>query len=700
MKKKLVLTVLIVTLAITFVSTLLLPHVKATDVKIVSISPVTRLGKVGEKVRIGGTINTTAGLYKILFDNIEVNKTTAIGNKVDVTFQVPFLPEGNYTITLQDDLTKNNATIWFQIEPAYYIVPEPLEEHKQFQQDDSVVLHVNVTGGKRNTVYYANITVELPYPVNTSYSAIVELNDTADTGYGYANIKYPNKTLFQPSDSHTNFTGLYHVFFNKTLDLAENSFFIGLTNASNYHREEFVEIRAVDYQPNEAVNISITFLGTNKTYDPLMVNASQQGIINATWKVPWNASIGNYNVSISSKATTKPIADSQLFIVPGYKIDVYARNLAGDPVSQILVKALDYATITTHNATSEENGLARLSLEKGNHTLEAFWNGVKVNDTQMTITGVDEFNLTCELTNMGITVKDKNGIRIPFADLNISYQYVTTKEKKVENGSVVGETDPSGVFFLKSMLPNITYTINASRYERVFNINNNTVENLPAEEWFNLTILCPAKTLTLNIKEHHRNPLPNARVEVIEQMGGLFYNKTTDNVGLAVINCTFGNYTVKVYMGNVFLNETLVEMFNDTVVEICCKLYNLTFSVKIVDYFGQPIPNANVTLPRDDLQSSSLTQSDGTVTFSDIIGGNLPVMVYLPGQSDPCSVTTPYIDESKTIEIKIWKYVIIAGFLVETSQLTTAIIIAAGALLILSIEIYRKKRLKPKQSSD
>jgi hypothetical protein len=141
-------------------------------------------------------------------------------------------------------------------------------------------------------------------------------------------------------------------------------------------------------------------------------------------------------------------------------------------------------------------------------------------------------------------------------------------------------------------------------------------------------------------------------------------------------------------------------LFNDTYREIYCQLYNLTVSVKVVDYFGQPISNAKVTWQLEGLQDSGLTKSDGLVAFNNIIGGDLQVTVYLPGQSQPFMVTTSFVDNSKTIEMKLDKYVILAGFLVETSYLTTAIIIAVTVILALSIEVYRRKRSKPQKSSD
>ena len=697
---------MVILLAITFTFTTLLPHVRATNgVEITSITPTTHNGKVGDTVQIIGTINKTDGEYRIWFGSYNVTPTEprATGNLVNATFQIPHVPNENYTITLQDIDKNINATALFYVETAYYIKAVTPSSPQQLQENDTVNILVNVTGGKPNIVYYANVSVMIPSPLRTNYSAIVELTNTTDTGDGFANIDYPNQTLFQPSGSHTNYTGLYRIYFNKTQNLAEDSFFVGITDKSEYHREEVVQIKAVGYQLNQTANITIAFPSTNKN-DSWSVTASPQGMINITWNggVPSNASIGVYNITITiTSGKPKKIRDSQLFSVPGYPIQVYTRNLAGDAVPQILVEAFDEAANTTYSNTTDGDGLARFQLEKGNHTFEAFWNEeVKVAEMPPeTITGNATYYLECELTNMKITVKDKDENLIPFVSLNISYTYITTKESNTENGSTSGQTDLSGVFLINSTLTHINYTINASRYEIVFNKNNNTIQDLPAEKWFNVTILCPAKTLTLNVTENHRNPLPNAHVELIEEMGGISYNETTNDAGIVVINCTFGKYEVKVDINNIFLNKTSVEMFNDTYSEIYCKLYNLTVSVKVVDYFGQPISNAKVTWQLDGLQDSALTKSDGLATFSNIIGGDLQVTVYLPERSQPFMVTTSFVDSSKTIEIKLDKYVVLAGFLVETSYLTTAIIIVATVLLVLLIEIYRRKRFKPQKSS-
>ena len=120
-------------LVATFTFATLLPHVGAANgVEITSITPSTRKGKVGDTVRVFGTINETDGEYRIWFGSYNVTpaEPRAIGNQVNVTFQIPPVPNANYTITLLDVYRKINATMLFLVEPAYYIeavAPSPLQ---------------------------------------------------------------------------------------------------------------------------------------------------------------------------------------------------------------------------------------------------------------------------------------------------------------------------------------------------------------------------------------------------------------------------------------------------------------------------------------------------------------------------------------------------------------------------------------------
>jgi hypothetical protein len=255
----------------------------------------------------------------------------------------------------------------------------------------------------------------------------------------------------------------------------------------------------------------------------------------------------------------------------------------------------------------------------------------------------------------------------------------------------------------------VSYTLNASRYDVSFNVTtlSTLLVNQNVTAWYNVTFILPTLTLRVNVTNATGQPISNAMVKVQELMGGLLYENNTNTEGIAtILRCAFGKYNITIYDAEgIKLNETTISILNQTLsiqnVSISCKLWGLTLSIKIVDYFGQPISNMNVTLQQDDLAPRSLlTQSNGVATFSSISGGNMQITVYLSDRTQPYMAEGFFVDSSTTIGIKLEKYVILGGFLVETSSLITAILIIASVILILSVEVYRRKRLKPQQKHE
>jgi len=470
---------------------------------------------------------------------------------------------------------------------------------------------------------------------------------------------------------------------------------VGFTDLSEYHRDQSVNIHAIGYQPDENATITIIFAKTGASVPSEKVTVSSEGIINSAWTVPSNALIGDYNITITPENTPKLAPDSQLFTVPGYLVKVRTLNLAGDIMPQIVIEAFDQATNTIITGTSDGDGIASLNLERGNHTISAFWNDVKVGEINATVTGDNKFDLPCELTNLKIIVQDKNGNLIPFVNLDITYHYVTTKESLSKTGSTSGQTDISGSFTLNSALPGISYTIHASLYGVVFNAGNNTISSLSVQPISEVIILCPSRILTIKVVDYNLVAIPNARIEMIELTSGLFYSSVTDSSGTVTLEVTFGKYKIRIYTDNVLLNETIVEVFSDTQSEIRCTLYNIQVSVTIVDYFEQPIPNANVVLKGIGIGTrSATTQIDGTSTFSNVTGGDLQIITYPPGMESAYEAMNLHIEEPTVIRIKMAKFVLLGPFLIETSVLATFIIMLAAIFLFVSIEIYRKKRAK------
>jgi len=682
------------TVLILMVTSFLLPSLPLVQgqggVNIYLVSPQGQ-GVVAQNVNLQGTIDTSDGKYEIWFGDKLVASNNSKGYNVNANFTIPEMPGGTYTITLRDVAKNVNTTQNFDIIPAYYIKAIKPPSPVLLQHGNFVVLNVTLTGGQPNTQYYANITVMLPTPLNTSYSKLITLTSTSQ-GTAQAQVTYP-ATDFQPSGSLTNYTGVYQVYFNETQKLATDQFFVGFINSSEYHRDQTIMIRAVGYQPNEAATITITYTKTNREVHFVDAFASSDGVISATWTVPPEAPIGEYNITITPRNASKLVLDSQLFSVPGYPIEFKILNLAGELVPQIMVEAADQVSNEKINGTSGDEGIAILNLEKGNHIVSAFWNEVQVGKINITVTGASSFNLPCELTNLKIIVKDKNGNLLPFVNIVITYQYITTKESLSKTGSVSGQTGLSGSFTLNSTLTGISYTINASLYGKVFNRGNNTVNTLTTQPISQVIIICPSQTISLTIFDYSKTAISNARIEMFEATTGLFYGVAADNTGTATLEATFGKYKTRIYTDNVLLYETVIDVFSDAKHDIYCRLCNIQLKVMVVDYFGQPIPNVNVLLRSLDKGSwSATTQEDGTATFNNIIGSNIQIIIYPTGLENVYEALTDQIVEPTTVQIKMAKYARLGPFLCESNILATCIMILAVIILFVVLEVYRKKK--------
>lgn len=680
------LALLIIILTSTILTLSFLPVVKAKTT-ITSLSPLS--GNVGTAVQLVANISTTNGNYTIQFDDENVTSGTATENNVNASFNIPHAPEGDHHVRIIDVTTGENDTALFTILTSYTFTPFVPKSPALLQEGANVTFSINITGGLSNYTY-PNATVQTPS--ENLYEASQNITTTL-LGDFYENLTYPNDFSV---GANTNFTGKYNILFNETI---VNQFFIELTNSSQFHRGDVVNVKAVDYYPpNENVTLSIMLGGT--IIDSINYTALD-GVINENWAVPLNATIGNYNMTITPVPDSKKNAsDTQIFAIPGYTIDIFTLNLANKTVPNIFVNTYDVAENAYYNVTSNTDGLAVSMLEKGNYTCEAFFQDVRVGETNFTVNEEKQINFTCQITTLKINVVDAQNVSIPNVSISLGYNYTTNfGGKENRTGQDSGVTDIDGMLQLNSLLPNITYMMNASRYGDIFNEGNDTLHYLPATAYFDVVILCPARTLQVKVVDGTNQSITNATVHVQELMGGLNYVNKTDINGVAVLSCTLGRYDIKVYVNEILLNETYIELLQNQNTSIICGIYGLNVSVKVVDYFNQPILNANVTLQREGLETRSvLTQSGGTVTFDNVIGGDIQITVYLSSQTQPLVKSGFYVDKSSAIQIKIENYVTIAGFLVETSQLATAIIIVVSVILILLVEIYKKKHLKSQKS--
>jgi hypothetical protein len=657
-------------------------------------------GTVGQAFNLQGTIYNANSSYQIILGTTVVasGNTYPEGYYVNTNFTVPEVPSGSYDLILRDVAANVNSTGTtpesFEVFTNYSINAVP----SQTQEGSSVVLTVTVTGGDSNTAYAANVSVALPSPLNTEYSKIVSMGTTNQDGIATTQVTYPDSS-FQPSGSLTDYVGTYNVYFNQSAGLAQNKFSIGFLDSTTYHRGQTVTIGATGYQPNQIATLSVTNVATGTSLDSETLTASTDGIINTTWVVPPNAAIGNYEVTITPQGTQKAIQDVETFSVPGYSIQVKTVNLASEVVPQIQIQALDQASGTVYNGTSGSDGIVDLNLETGTYPLTAFWNGVNVGETNMTVTGNGTFTLLCQLTDLKIKVQNENGITMPFVNLAITYQYHQSNGA-TQTGNVSAQTDPSGTYTLNSTLTGISYTINASLYNQVFNSGNNTFNNLPAQALSEVVITCPNEALTINVVGYNKVAIPDASINLVELTNGLFYTATTDSSGSATSQVTFGMYRLQIYKDSILINETNVEAFGASQQQIICSLYGIQVSVSVVDFFGTPILNANVTLNGPATERfSAMTQGDGTATFNNVVGGDMQIVAFAQGAQNSYQAVTLTVDKPTSVQIQIDRYIVLGSLLIPVSSLIAIIIILVAIVLFATVEIYRRRKVKQSRGS-
>jgi hypothetical protein len=642
---------------------------------------------VHQPVSLIATIGSVNGTYQVYFDKQMVDTGISQVHFVDSNFTVPELPDGTYNITLVDVGANLNTTYSFPILTQFLITPEVPSTPAQLQEGSSVILNVTIAGGDASKTYGAEVTVVLPSPLGTNYTKTISITTSA-LGTAQAQVTYPDPS-FSPADSSTLFAGTYHVYFNLTQSLAQSQFNVGFTDLTTYHRGDVVKIRAVGYTPGQTAILSINF--NNGVVFTQTDAASDQGIITSSYSIPLAAQMGQYTVTITPQTSpSKGVADVQAFQVPGYPVIFSAVNLAGEPVPNVVVEAFDQVANQTYSNTTDYTGAATISLEKGSAKVDAYYSQVKVGEINSTISGNSSFTISCQLADLTIKVQDKNGVVIPFVDLNMTFHYVT-RDGTTQNGTVFGQTDLTGIYTFNSTFTGIGYSVQASKYSKVFNAGNDTLGNLPASPRSQVIILCPDKTLSLNIADYNNAAIPNARITFAEQASGIFYSVTSDSSGAAQVTVTFGQYNVNVYSeSNILLNSTVVTVTSDTQTPIRCILYKLPVSVKVVDYFGNPISNVVVELSRTGVDSvTATTSSDGTATFNNIIGGSVEITAYPSGNQNNFVAKNLQVTSPTTVTLTMDKYIVFAGSLVGTSVLATVILLVIVIVLLILAEIYK-----------
>jgi len=682
------------------------PNVMAVPA-IISLDPAS--GYVGAVVMVSGTIDTINGTFTIRWDQ-KANLTTgkALGNQVAASFIVPATDASTSGRAITVELIDINASsvsspISFTVFTKFALYVDVPQQPRQLQEGASTNMKINVTGGTPNTVYIANVTVK--DPANQTHFVLTQLSNTTAIGSGGTVKTYPGDF-----GAHTNLTGTYFVAFNDTV--ATTQFFVGLTDKTEYRRNEIAHILAAGYKPSEKVSVNIKRGASSVSEFPKNLTASSGGLITLSWQVPVNATAGTYSVTLTnatSPGTAKTPTDTQSFVVQGAACFIQSRDLADEIVVGALIEVsnLTAPSVVLARGNTNSTGWVVFNLDSGNYTFKGYVNDVEVGRlSNQTITVDTLLTLRLRLVNFVASVETEKGQAVPLVEIVLRYTY-KTRDNKTVTGSSSGQTSPVGKVTFGNLFTNITYRIEAFRYGMLFSNTTRSVEFLPASPLITVDLILSTCMLNVHALDSNEDNAGETNLTVYEWSSGVTApvdSIETNLSGDASFSLPFGRYILRAYKDEVLLGEAVIDLNESLAFTFNLVSLNVGVIVSVSDFFGQPIANAEVRIERRSeggfvFVSSQTTGSGGEARFSPLIGGDSRVSVYVNGQL--VAVKTQFLGAgSSEVSFLIGGYVALAGYPVAAGAfvlLVIVLLIVAVMLVLNRSRILRMLRRQPKR---
>jgi hypothetical protein len=546
---------------------------------------------------------------------------------------------------------------------------------------------INVTGGLSNTRYPANITVK--DPANQTHSAIVLLTNTTVTGAGNGTASFP--TDFG-TGAHTNLTGTYFASSNVTGEETAG-FFVGLTDKTEYRRKENVRIQAAGYKASEKVKVDIRTSASVSSF-PQNITASSSGLVTLTWPVPVNATSGTYHVILTNTTadgTVKMPTDTRDFAILGFACLVQAKNLAGEAVEGASIKVYNASATTTvlNEGLTNSPGWIMFNRDEGNYTFKAFFNNVEVGLlANKLITADTELHMNLSLTNFLATARTE-GEGVPLID-------VALKENKTGTESA-GQTNATGMTMIRNLFTNRTYRVEATRYGLLFS--NTTLDVVPFPEggWIIHNLTLPNQQLNVHTIDAKDESAVGVDIRAYEWASGTATpvdSATTNFTGDIFFSLPFGRYILRAFNGDNFLSETVVDLDQPTALTFDLVTLNVKVIVSVLDYFGQPLANAEVKIERKIgqdfvLVSTQLTGSAGDAQFDDIVGGDSRVSAYVGGTL--VAVQTQFLGAgSNEVVLKVAEFIAVLGYPISSGAFALLVFVL---VLIVAVLVVARRRI-------
>ena len=548
-------------LTATFMASLL-PEATAalSSVEIVSIDPES--GPVGETARVIGGIDTTNGLFQILFDGKEVGNGNATGTAVNVTFTVPLSVEGSHNVTLFDVTTSNQSSPeTFTVTTSYYVSAKPA----WIREGLNTTITVGVNEAEPDTTYIFTINVTDPQPTPGIYTTTLTVSTNA-TGSGSNSTFYPESFL----GANTDYVGTYTI----TVIAVNQTFTTG-----NFTVGAVCQVQAwnVAIPPETVANVTI--VARNATSGVVL----DWKDTNETGWAEFPVYFGNYTfeaLEVDEYIVSLGRSRNQSFTeIKTYRLNltcwiahmkIAIRDEAGHPLPFIDV-TLNYTYPTINGEKISERstfetdttGIVTLrnTFTNTSYTIEARRYGNLFNRTLIeNITITPLINITCPTYTMFIHVLDSKGIPLKNVEVAV-YEGSSGVAEPVKSGTT--DDQGSSVFHFtfgryKIWVYNDDHTI----------ILNKTVVDLTEDQLF-FMVHCKIFNIDLSVivEDYFGHPISNALVEV-EREGVTISQKTGSNGIAPFSNITGGDCQISVSVREtvcetrtLYLNDTKVIVF-------------------------------------------------------------------------------------------------------------------------------------------
>ncbi len=265
----------------------------------------------------------------------------------------------------------------------YSLTPLPY----QTQEGYSTTLILGVSGALPSTVYRFNFYVRDPstkiwgsivenyttLPGQTSFAVVITYPSAAFVGIGTNSlvgqyVGWVNQAIPAPPSNPVAVTPL--------------GFLFTLTDKyPEYQRTDTVGVRASGYNASEIATVIIRTQTSSTIVLNATATASSSGLVTGSWKIPRNAVLDNYLITVTGKSTAKNPADAQGFIVRAASMSI--PTLTSSQVSYQRTETMTFSfTARYPDGQYATSGTALLTLTGagGNSvSLTAVYNSVTAN---------------------------------------------------------------------------------------------------------------------------------------------------------------------------------------------------------------------------------------------------------------------------------------------------------------------------------